>query len=90
MRLFSLIVGCSVANHTDTSYDMDLSNVENNANEIVHCNNPETDNPEMKERVIHLIRMDEIRFRWSKLSSKLMSDPFPNKVILYLSKLHSS
>ena len=54
MRLFSLLVGCSVANHTDTSYDMDLSEVENDAFEIVHCNNPETDYPEMKERVIHL------------------------------------
>ena len=63
MRLYSLLVGCSVANHTDTSYDMDLSNVENNAFEIVHCNNPETDYPEMKERAIHLIRRDKFQFR---------------------------
>ena len=55
MRLFSLLVGCSVANHTDTSYDMDLSSVDNNAFEIVHCNNPETDYPEMKESLIHVM-----------------------------------
>ena len=56
MRLYSLLVGCSVANHTDTSgYDMNLSDVDNNAFEIMHCNNPETDYPEMKERLIHVM-----------------------------------
>ena len=76
MRLYSLLVGCSVANHTDTSYDMDLSNVENNAFEIVHCNNPETDYPEMKERVIHYImnRMNEYQFRWLDLEMILTSE----------------
>ena len=82
MRLFSLLVGCSVANHTDTSYDMDLSNVDNNAFEIVHCNNPETDYPEMKAWVIHYImnRMNEYQFRWFDLDIILTSDPYPDEL----------
>ena len=42
-----------MANHTDTAYSMELSEVDDNAFEIMHCNNPTTDYPEMKARVIH-------------------------------------
>ena len=42
-----------MANHTDTAYSMELSEVDDNAFEIMHCNNPITDYPEMKARVIH-------------------------------------
>ena len=53
MRIFPLLAGCSMANHTDTAYSMELSEVDDNAFEIMHCNNPTTDYPEMKARVIH-------------------------------------
>ena len=59
MRLFSLLAGCSMANHTQTENGMGLKNKDGelidwgDPFEIVHCNNPSTDYPEMKARVIH-------------------------------------
>ena len=58
MRLFSLLAGCSLANHTQIENGMGLKDKDGelidwgNPFEIVHCNNPSTDYPEMKARVI--------------------------------------
>ena len=55
MRLLpAFLAGYAVANHTDTAYNMDLDDASNELFEIMYCNNPTTDYPEMKIRVIHV------------------------------------